>query len=204
MKKRYCPPEISNQILSSTSNQACLVRPYLGRTRTYGTAMNVNSRFRGFSLQNYPLHLDQIVELGIPSDHIECYAAMMGEALATLHWLGEIDGNDIEFVLAPPSTSDDDSTTAVTNVLGNHTLWMLDFDLCGSISMDLEGVKQAAKAFHRNDPFYPRPHTTLWIVFRRQYLQTSVDLAHKLYKDETESRLGLAKQFIEYIEITKK
>lgn len=46
--EKYCPPEISNQILSSTSNQACLIRPYLGRRRTYGTAMNVRSRFRGF------------------------------------------------------------------------------------------------------------------------------------------------------------
>lgn len=30
------------------------------------------------------------------------YVRAMAEALATMHWVGEIDGNDIEFVLAPP------------------------------------------------------------------------------------------------------
>ncbi|PIG88616.1 hypothetical protein AARAC_000492 [Aspergillus arachidicola] len=200
--KKYCPPEISGQILSSASNRACLIRPYIGRRRTHGTAMNARSRFRGFSLQNYPLHLDQMIELGIPSDHIERYAAMMGEALATLHWLGEIDGNDVEFVLAPPPRHDD-CTTAVTNVLGEHTLWMLDFDLCRSMAMDLEGVEQAANAFCRNDPFYPRPHTDQWITFSRQYLQTSADLAHNFHKDKAESRLGLARKFIELLETKK-
>ncbi|EIT79279.1 hypothetical protein AO1008_10273 [Aspergillus oryzae 100-8] len=200
--ERYCPPEIRNQILLSASNRACLIRPYIGRRRTYGTAMNARSRFRGFSLQNYPLHLDQMVELGIPSTHIERYAAMMGEALATLHWLGEIDGNDVEFVLAPPPRNDD-CTTTVTNVLGEHTLWMLDFDLCRSMAMDLEGVKQAANAFCRNDPFYPRPHTDQWIAFSRQYLQTSADLAHSFHEDEADSRLGLARKFIELLETKK-
>ncbi|RAQ50412.1 hypothetical protein AFGD_002736 [Aspergillus flavus] len=200
--ERYCPPEIRNQILLSASNRACLIRPYIGRRRTYGTAMNARSRFRGFSLQNYPLHLDQMVELGIPSTHIERYAAMMGEALATLHWLGEIDGNDVEFVLAPPPRNDD-CTTTVTNVLGEHTLWMLDFDLCRSMAMDLEGVKQAANAFCRNDPFYPRPPTDQWIAFSRQYLQTSADLAHSFHEDEADSRLGLARKFIKLLETKK-
>ncbi|OGM49017.1 hypothetical protein ABOM_003127 [Aspergillus bombycis] len=198
--EKYCPPDIRNQILSSASSRACLIRPYIGRKRTYRTAMNMNSRFRSFSLQNYPLHLDQMVELGIPSDHIECYAAMMGEALATLHWLGEMDGNDVEFVLAPPPRRGDGSTIAMTNVLGQHTLWMLDFDLCCSISMDFEGVQQAVKGFCRNDPFYPRPHTDQWSAFRQQYLQTSVDLIQRFHKDEAETRLSLARKFIELIE----
>ncbi|KNG90658.1 hypothetical protein ANOM_001335 [Aspergillus nomiae NRRL 13137] len=198
--ERYCPPEIRNQIMCSESNRACLIRPYIGRNRTYKTAMNVRSRFSGFSLQNYPLHLDQMVELGIPSNHVECYAAMMGEALATLHWLGEIDGNDVEFVLAPPPKRDDGSTIVMRNVLGQHTMWMLDFDLCCSISMDLEGVKQVVNAFCKNDPFYPRPHTDQWAAFRQQYLQTSVDLIQSFHEDEAETRIGLCRKFIELLE----
>ncbi|KJK62569.1 Zinc finger protein [Aspergillus parasiticus SU-1] len=201
--EKYCPPEIKNQILSSGNNRACLIRPYIGRKRTYGTAVNAKSKFRGFSLQNYTLHLNQMVELGIPSDHIECYASMMGEALATLHWLGEIDGNDVEFVLAPPPRHDS-RITAMTNVLGKHTLWMIDFDLCRSMTMDLEGVEQAVNAFRRNDPFYPRPHTDHWIAFGQQYLQTSVDLTYSFHKDEVKSRLGLARKFIDLLETTKK
>ncbi|KAE8153311.1 zinc finger protein-domain-containing protein [Aspergillus avenaceus] len=201
--ERYCPAEIRDQILSSASNRACLIRPYIGRKRTYGTGTNARSRFRGFSLQNYPLHLDQMVELGIPSDHIDHYAAMMGEALATLHWLGEIDGNDIEFVLAPLPTPDDGNTAAMTNVLGRHTLWMLDFDLCRSMTMDLEGVEQAITAFRRNDPFYPRPNTHQWVAFRRQYLQTSMTLGFSFNTEEAESRLDLARKFIDLLETNK-
>ncbi|KAE8372483.1 zinc finger protein-domain-containing protein [Aspergillus bertholletiae] len=201
---QYCPPpNIADEILSSVSNRTCLIRPYIGRTRTYGTAADVRSRFRGFSLQNFPLHLIQMVQLGIPSNDIECSTAMMGEALATLRWLGEIDGNDVEFVLAPPPTRDDDCTAVILNVLGEHTLWILDFDLCHSISMDMEGVRQAVHAFCRSDPFYPRPLTAPWTAFRREYLRTSKNLILNFHRDEAESRLDLANQFIELLETQK-
>ncbi|KAI9036041.1 zinc finger protein [Aspergillus affinis] len=168
--------------------------------------MNVHSKFRGFSLQNFPLHVDQMTELGIPSDDIDCYAAMMGEALATLHWLGEMDGNDVEFVLAPlprrrDETNNTDYTT-ITNVLGKHTMWMLDFDLCRSLSMDLDGVQQAVNAFFKNDPFTPRPNTKHWTAFRRQYLQTARDVICGFSGDKAdlEDRLYLSSQFIELVE----
>ncbi|PLB48810.1 hypothetical protein P170DRAFT_167961, partial [Aspergillus steynii IBT 23096] len=208
---KYCHffPELRPQIMTSTSNQACLIRPYIGRQRTYGTAMNVRSRFRGFSLQNFPLHIDQMAELGIPSDDIECYAAMMGEALAALHWLAEIDANDVEFVLAPlPVTEkchNNITPTAMTNVLGKHTMWTLDFDLCRPLTMDFEGVRNAVNAFFKNDPFTPRPKTNYWTAFCSQYLRTAKNVICSFHGDEVnvEDRLALSTHFIESVEQRK-
>ena len=58
------------------------------------------SRFRAFSLRNFPFHIDQMEELGIPPSDIKFYAETMASTLAMMHWLGQIDG---EFVLAAPN-----------------------------------------------------------------------------------------------------
>ncbi|RAH64702.1 zinc finger protein [Aspergillus aculeatinus CBS 121060] len=193
----YCPPEIRQQILHSASNEACLIRPYIGRQRTYGTAMNVRSRFRGFSLRNFPLHVDQMAELGIRAEDVDCYAAMMGQALATLHLIGKIDANDVEFVLAPIGSN------TITNILGTHTMWILDFDLCHSISMDQKGVRQAVDAFFKNDPFCPQPHTAHWPAFRRQYLGAAEQIARIYHKDEVNTNFDLGRQFVKLVESRK-
>ncbi|OJJ97554.1 hypothetical protein ASPACDRAFT_1858322 [Aspergillus aculeatus ATCC 16872] len=207
----YCPPVIRQQILHSASNEACLIRPYIGRQRTYGTAMNVRSRFRGFSLRNLPLHVDQMAELGIRAEDVDCYAAMMGEALATLHLIGKIDANDVEFVLAPMSrtvtgtehngaTDTRSSSNTITNILGTHTMWILDCDLCHSTSMDLKGVQQAVDAFFKNDPFCPGPHTAHWPAFRDRYLSAAEQIARIYHPDETHAIYDLARQFIQIVE----
>lgn len=41
------------------------------------------------------------------------------------------------------------------------------------MSFDDDGVKQAAAAFFRNDPYYPRPNQPLWEAFKKQYIHTS-------------------------------
>jgi hypothetical protein len=91
-------------------------------------------------------------EIGIPAQHMIQYAQAMAETLAIMHWLAKIDANDVEFVLAPP---DDEDEGQWVNVLGEHTMWILDFDLCRSMAMDEHGIEQAARAFWRND------HSTL-------------------------------------------
>ncbi|PYI07704.1 hypothetical protein BO78DRAFT_88711 [Aspergillus sclerotiicarbonarius CBS 121057] len=197
--KRYCNPKIKTEILKSDANKDCLIRPYLGRRRTQRTEMTRPSRFAAFSLRNYPLHEDQMDDIGIPTPDMQCYARMMGEALATLHWLGKVDGNDIEFVLAPPPPYDRLGTNMIVNVLGEHTIWMLDFDLCRSMSMDRDGIKQAVTAFWRNDPFYPRLQSKLWNDFREQYLKTSEWIICRCQSD-VDQRLSLARQFVELIE----
>ena len=61
----------------------------------------------------------------------------MASALAMMHWLGQIDGNDIEFVLAAPNPDSWDHTC----------MWIFDFDCCKRMSMDIHRVNQAVAAF---------------------------------------------------------
>lgn len=109
----------------------------------------------------------------------KAYAETMAEALALMHWGAEIDANDVEFVLAPLRSEHTQSTAFQSDYLGTHCMWILDFDCCRPMSMDVEGVEQACAAFFRNDPFYPRPGSgekadeELWAVFKQRFLGSS-------------------------------
>jgi hypothetical protein len=75
---QYCPAELRAEILSSETNQDCLVRPYLGRRRTQAHAHGhqhqpARAKFKAFSLRNYPLHVDQMEELGISGKDMRGY-----------------------------------------------------------------------------------------------------------------------------------
>ncbi|EIT79180.1 hypothetical protein AO1008_10272 [Aspergillus oryzae 100-8] len=125
----------------------------------------------------------------------------MADALAIMHWHTRIDAMDIEFVLGstpfdhnsvrrPPPLQDIVRLTPgtstferTTNTVPNFrkrivSLWMLDFDACGPITMNTAGVNRATKAFIENDPYCPRPHMEdayseqLWCLFSRRYLET--------------------------------
>ncbi|KAL4881648.1 zinc finger protein-domain-containing protein [Aspergillus karnatakaensis] len=168
LTERYCPKPLISEIMTSDTNRDCLIRPYLGRRRIQTTSSR--SKFQAFSLRNYPLHLDQMEEPGIPREDIIGYARTMADALAVMHWVAEVDGNDVEFVLAAPNNK---SGQTWSNVLGKHQMWLLDFDLVRTITLDEQGVEQAAKAFCKNDPFFPRPASLLWRAFSQQYLATS-------------------------------
>ena len=172
----YCPTEGVSTIKSSDVNRDCLVRPYLGRRKRHldqrKTQRGLGRMF--FSLRNYPMHLDQAEDLALP---VVSYAHAMAETLAVLHWVARIDANDIEFVLGgcQPQTR---AAEFKHDILGRHALWILDFDLCRQLSMDNAGVKQAADAFIKNDPYFPRPATespecALWVEFSTRYLECS-------------------------------
>ena len=90
----YCAESLRPSINSSEPDRDCLIRPYLGRRRR----LERKSRFQAFSLCNYPLHADQIEELGLNGT---IYARIMAETLVILYWRAQIDANDVEFVLAP-------------------------------------------------------------------------------------------------------
>jgi hypothetical protein len=138
----------------------------------------------------------------------------MAETLAIMHWVVRVDANDVEFVLAPvPPDSDDDDDDGEKgkgkggrgweNVLGQHALWMLDFDLCRDMSMDEAGVEQAVVAFWKNDPFYPRPEegSVLWKAFRDMYLATSLRVVNVGDgPGPGDRRLELAKLFVDLLE----
>ncbi|KAI8623291.1 zinc finger protein-domain-containing protein [Xylariaceae sp. FL1651] len=71
-----------------------------------------------------------------------------------------------------------------SQVLGNHSLWILDFDCCRSITMDKAGMEQAARAFWKKDHFYPRPQhgkdETLCAHFQQSFLQASAEVIGKI------------------------
>ena len=171
----HCPAHLREWIKSSAPNQDCLIRPYLGRRRQ----LSGQSRFQAFSLRNYPLHADQIEELGLDG---RLYARIMAETLAYLYWRVQIDAKDVEFVLAPPSALLEEGKAIKSNILGEHQVWLLDFDCCREMPFDEAGVEQAIEAFYKNDPFFPRPKSEdlrkqiLWGEFKDTFLKASKDL----------------------------
>jgi hypothetical protein len=193
----FCPDEIKQKIINSAPDRDCLIRLYLGRRRTHTRDSQTFSRFRAFSLRNYPLHEDQLEELAITADDLHQYARTMAEALAMMHWIAGIDANDVEFVLAPCNGND---SAPINNILGRHNMWMLDFDLCRNMTMDENGVGKAVKAFWGNDPYYPRPGKALWHIFREQYIHTSDECLELCDVQERESRRFLSRLFIEQVE----
>lgn len=182
-------PDLHEQVvMSSSTNEHCLIRPYLGRRRYHNPETDTEWRRKplgAFSLRNFPLHLDQMEQLGIDPSY---YAIAMADALAFMHWVAEVDGNDVEFVLAQPRYQSDishhqipsvDACPRNISILGPHTMWILDFDLCRDLTLDESGIEQACKAFWGNDPWYPRPgrlatvDQKLWDIFEDRFLESS-------------------------------
>ncbi|KAF2464775.1 uncharacterized protein BDR25DRAFT_159906, partial [Lindgomyces ingoldianus] len=171
---RYCPAKLQDFVKGNRDDEDCLVRPYLGRRRRVG---GTESRFQRFSLRNYALHVDQMEELSL---NTPAYARAMADALAEMHWRAKVDANDVEFVLAPPRRLPDQRAASFeSDCLGQHYLWLLDFDCCLDMSMDEKGIDQAVQAFFRNDLYYPRPYGRtpqdrhLWEVFSARFLERS-------------------------------
>lgn len=199
----------ANAIVDDKRNEHCLIRPYLGRRRVGARG----SMFKAISLRNYPLHVDQLEELGLPTTE---YASAMADALAFLLWAAKIDACDVEFVLgrprAPAARTPSPGPQACIGAreftfgpLGPHALWILDFDCCRSLPMSTEGVHLAAERFWRNDPFYPNPdckHATdrhLWEHFRDRFLETSGFILHDRDENERELPRRLVSRIIETV-----
>jgi hypothetical protein len=166
----FCPAPLISTIKASEPDQDCIIRPYLSRRR-----LQKPSRFQAFSLRNYPLQMDQIELLELDGAKL---ARTMAETLATLYWSAHIDENDAEFALAPhlPGCSNE---MIPSSVLGDHTLWILDFDCCRDMPQNHSGVEQAVRSFYRNDPYFPRPgsdgnNRQLWRMFKDSFLEASL------------------------------
>lgn len=180
--EKYAPGTGSLDVfLDDPKNDHCLIRPYLGRRKHTSTTDTRARRPSFFSLRNFPLHIDRMEDLGL-SATLDAYAKSMADALAFLHWIAKVDANDVEFVLASPSSSPHPKQTSTifqSETLGPHSMWILDFDCCREMSMDEQGVDVAVKSFWRNDPYYPRPGSEnaedqrLWGVFRERFLEVS-------------------------------
>lgn len=179
--ERYCPPEFQASVRADPTNRDCLARLYLGSRRQRPDLLSPN-----FTLRDFNLHLDQILELELP---VVLFARAMGEALAIIHWAAHVDGYDIEFVLGsegdtgtgysedisvsleltPESvlamSSHEDLDTQMRTKFKQSTtrVWVLDFNLCHvwpeEIGLNEPDalISHLVKAFFDNDPYYPRP-----------------------------------------------
>lgn len=174
----YCPAPSQLAVSSHDTNRDCLARIYLGRRRGANDPPP-----RNFTLRNFNLCLDQMIELNLPIQH---YARDIGQALAIMHWSANVDGYDVEFVLG--SEGETIYTQDISRSLGlsaeritkmaPHTdvdsmirakvqrrttrVWVLDFNLC-SIWEERMGIERPddliahlVRAFFENDPYYPR------------------------------------------------
>ncbi|KAK3689942.1 hypothetical protein B0T22DRAFT_378846 [Podospora appendiculata] len=185
----YCPVEKRDSVHADPTNVDCLVRVYLGRRRRIGAPAPPN-----FALRNYNLHLDQMVDLGLP---VVRYAAAMGEALADMHWGANVDAFDVEFVLGGPAADID--TASSRSRVKVADLWLLDFNLCSVFVVEkvyeMEGLEELVDhlvyAFFANDPYYPHPsrddgsggrvgvvnvELLVWNAFKEEYLWRSMEI----------------------------
>jgi hypothetical protein len=173
----FCPASLIPSIKASQPDRDCILRPYLGRRGRPEQGPPPPSRFQAFSLRNLPLHVDRMERLELDVKRV---ATMMAETLALLYWTAAVDANDVEFVLAPARV-ECPGTTLPSAALGTHALWIVDFDCCKDMARTRGGVEQAARAFWRNDPYFPRPgregvDRELWELFRGTFLEASLTL----------------------------
>ncbi|KAJ4305006.1 hypothetical protein N0V90_000535 [Kalmusia sp. IMI 367209] len=193
----YCPEGLQDFVRTNRGDEDCLIRLYLGRRR-----INRQTKFQRFSLRNYPLHVDQMEELGVDTHNI---AATLADALAHCHWRAHVDANDVEFVMASESREQTDTglVNASFKAFGSeYVIWLLDFDCCRHMAQNEDGIAQAVQSFYRNDPYYPRPFAhgytdedaALWETFRTRFLNTS----HEILKGQGSQHL--ATMFIDKVE----
>lgn len=203
---QYCPPRLQSSASVDPSNRDCLARVYLGRRRPKKAPLAPN-----FTLRNFNLCLDQMVDLDLP---VNDYASAIGEALAVIHWQANVDGYDIEFVLAserrlsytqdratllgltpqalaalPPHT-DMDSLMSANFCKRTIRIWVLDFNLCSRWENQIGWehpdalIEQLVTAFFENDPYYPLP-------------MADGDIEQKLWAEFRESYLRKSQEVLE-------
>ncbi|CAG7995997.1 unnamed protein product [Penicillium salamii] len=175
----YCPATSRPAVSANHTNRDCLARVYLGRRRPTNLPPTPN-----FTLRNYNLCLDQMIDLGLP---VQSFAAGIGEALAIVHWAAHVDAYDIEFVLGSEGDinytrevsaclnlsgaeqlkmtphTDVDSLMKVNFRHRNTRLFVLDFNLCGvwdekcQLTSPDALISHLVTSFFENDPYYPLP-----------------------------------------------
>ncbi|PNP60217.1 hypothetical protein THARTR1_00241 [Trichoderma harzianum] len=159
---KYCAPRIKETALGDASNKECLVRVYLG-------SLEGRSERLFFSLRNFKLHLNQMVDLQLD---IKTMAGRIGVAMALMHWAAETDARDVEFVLGS-----DPMRPSLT--MRSTELWVLDFNQVQPITMDEAGVAKAVEAAGINDPYLPKPlgaspiERQAWNAFAGNYIRAA-------------------------------
>ncbi|RYP23168.1 hypothetical protein DL765_001253 [Monosporascus sp. GIB2] len=184
--EKYCAGRIKQRALTDPANKDCLVRVYLGSLQGKSGGMF-------FSLRNFKLHLNQMVELQLD---VEGMASQMGKSLAVMHWAARTDARDVEFALGSlteKSITDYDEVLKMKprTFTGPESrrnedffhrkieLWLLDFNQVRTITLDKAGVAQVVEAMTINDPYFPKPlqdnpvARRVWNRFAASYLEVA-------------------------------
>lgn len=205
----FAPKEIQarkHDFLRIRKNKDCLIRLYLGRRNEDSPPVTADK----FHLRNFPLHVNEMEQLRLDTSF---YAKLMAQSLAVLHWRAGLDANDVEFVFGsspemfePPELQDlaglDKDAAADMHFTDFHhrtiSIWLLDFNMCKPFTKDPNGLKKLVDGFYWNDPYYPRPTSTvpkdkeLWKLFAKHYLEISAEFVRhdmpKAFIDAVEER----------------
>ncbi|RFU82149.1 pre-mrna splicing factor atp-dependent rna helicase prp43 [Trichoderma arundinaceum] len=206
--EKYCSPRVKQAALDDIANKDCLVRVYLG-------SMQGKTGGLFFSLRNFKMHLNQMLELQLD---IKEMAGRMAIAMAIMHWAAKTDARDVEFVLGSSSKKTFVQlngpevqnlprpmyTGPISHVhedffIRTTDLWLLDFNQVRRISLDEAGVAQAIEAATINDPYIPKPlqasrvERLVWNEFVQQYLLASDTI---LAQEDGHNLLALPRMFI--------
>ncbi|KAL7936605.1 zinc finger domain-containing protein [Trichoderma chlorosporum] len=204
---KYCAPRIKEAAFADPANQDCLVRVYLG-------SMNGRSGGMFFSLRNFKMHLNQMIDIKLD---IPAMASRIGSAMAILHWSAGTDARDVEFVLGssankvsakitpqaiakfPQVTYTGPESRITEDFFARTTeLWVLDFNQVRPITMDAAGVAKAVEAATINDPYLPKPlgeshfEQLAWDEFTTHYIMT----ADMILGEEDPELMVLPRMFI--------
>lgn len=122
--------------LADPYNKHCLVRTYLGRqtgTRSRET----------FSLRNFPLYLQSMLDFGLD---VHGLAASMGTAFAIMHWGAGVNGDDVEFVLGTESlpTEFPPHSDLQRRAVG---FYLLDFGQCDMLDLKSADSRTVYQSF---------------------------------------------------------
>ncbi|KAL9603241.1 MAG: hypothetical protein Q9219_001261 [cf. Caloplaca sp. 3 TL-2023] len=199
----YFAGEDTEEAKNDEGNDACLVRVYLGEREAPDQSYD--------TLQNFPLRLDMIEDLGV---EVEALADEMAIALAIIHFEAQVDGMDTEFVLGSASvtlasrqkgyeTSPDEKPHEVEDldfIRRPIHLWVLDFDKSKRIEMASDNIDHFVAAFLGNDPYFPRPDIDrdLWNRFQDTYTKASHTILK--YRKASKPASNLPQLFLDAVE----
>ncbi|GJJ15145.1 hypothetical protein Clacol_009420 [Clathrus columnatus] len=150
IRERYYPASFKK-----TSPPPSLCRLYFGKV------IDDSRPSRFFNSVNFPLDLKRYTTLAnfLDMDDADKVIIGMGEMLARLHWRGDSDGRDIEWVLGGDGYA-------------GLSYFVIDFNQMREWGKTMEGVDTLVSAFMTNDPYYPRPRPRdpQYEIFRSAYL----------------------------------
>ncbi|MCJ1413014.1 hypothetical protein MMC19_007115 [Ptychographa xylographoides] len=196
--------DIQEAARNDEDNKHCLVRIYLGENEQDEEFYN--------SLQNFPMYLNMIEEVGLDKTAL---AIEMAIALAIIHWQAQVDAMDSEFVLGSTAATLSNRRRPFLPGKGTKVLprpqeirtidftersthvWVLDFDKANSIELTESDVNEKlVPAFLGNDPYYPRPDIDgdLWEDFSKAYLEASMLVLQQ--RQEKDFTMTLPKLFL--------